>query len=147
MSDNLEVGAKFGTQGMMALTGAVLLPTRDADAPGISVGAMRTMDMESGLSVNNWLQATLLEGYHADGIGLNLLIEPTKALGDNLTGCDLLVGTSTDSIGDNLGIDLEPNIDVTLNEKSVINAGTTIGIVGDAKQDDVGLVVTLVAAL
>jgi len=59
----IEVGAKFGTQEMMALTGAVLLPTGDADDPGISIGAMRTMEMESGLTVNNWLQATLLEGY------------------------------------------------------------------------------------
>lgn len=59
----------------------------------------------------------------------------------------MLVGTNTDSIGDNLGINPGPNVDVTLNEKAVINAGITIGIAGDAKQDDVGLVVTLVAAL
>ncbi len=154
MNDNkddlstIEVGAKFGTNEMMALTGAILLPTGDADDPGISIGAMKTKEMDSGLSVNHWLQATLLEGYHADGIGLNLLIEPTKAMGDKLTGyLDVLVGTNTDSFGDNLGINLGPNVDITLNEKAVINAGITIGIAGDAKQDDVGLVVTLVAGL
>ena len=51
-----------------------------------------------------------------------------------------MVGTNTDNLGPNY-------VDVTLNEKAVINAGITIGIAGDAKQDDVGLVVTLVAAL
>ena len=144
----IEVGAKLGTQEMMALTAALLVPVGDADDPGISVGAMKTKEMESGMAVNAWLQATLLKGYHADGIGLDLLLEPAKPLGDKLTGyLDVLVRTNTDSIGDNLGINLGPNIDITLNEKAVINAGVTIGIAGDAKQDDIGLVVTLVAGL
>ena len=51
-----------------------------------------------------------------------------------------MVGTNTDNLGPNY-------VDVTLNEKAVINAGITIGIAGDAKQDAVGLDVPQVAAL
>ena len=149
--DNLsiiEVGAKLGIQELVALTGAVRLPTGDADAPGISVGAMKTRETESGLAVNTWLQATVLEGYHADGVGLNLLIEPMMNFGDRPTAyLDVLIRTNTDSFGDNLAIDLGPNVDITLNEKAVINAGVTVGLAGDAKASDIGLVVALVAGL
>ena len=109
---------------------------------------MRTKETDSGLAINTWLQATFLKGYHADGVGLNLLIEPTRALGDRLTGyIDVLVNTETDSFGDNLGVNIGPNVDITLSENALINVGLTFGMVGDAKQDDIGLVVALVAGL
>ena len=144
----IEVGAKLGIEETVALTAALLLPAGDADEPGLSIGAMKTRETDSGLAVNTWLQATLLKGYHAHGVGLNLLIEPTRALGDRVTGyIDLLVGTETASFGDNLGINIGPNVDITLNENALINVGLTYGMVGDAKQDDIGLVVALVAGL
>jgi hypothetical protein len=156
----IEVGVKLGIEEMVALTAALLLPfgdaddfgrllpAGDADDFGLSIGAMRTKETDSGLAINTWLQATFLKGYHADGVGLNLLIEPTRALGDRLTGyIDVLVNTETDSFGDNLGVNIGPNVDITLSENALINVGLTFGMVGDAKQDDIGLVVALVAGL
>jgi hypothetical protein len=145
---SIEVGAKYG-MGARTLTAAVLLPMGDADDPGLSIGAMHSM--ESGdLTINNWLQVGLLDGYTGGvGVNLDLLVEPTKAFGDKLTGyLDIIVGTNTDDIaGDHLGIDLGPNVDYMLNESTVINAGVTIGIAGDAKQGDIGLVVAAVLGL
>lgn len=59
----------------------------------------------------------------------------------------MLISTNTDDIaGDPLGINLGPNVDYMLNDSTVINAGITAGIAGDGKQEDLGLIVTLISA-
>jgi hypothetical protein len=61
---------------------------------------------------------------------------------------DVLLHTNTDDIaGDFLGIDLGPNVDIMINESAVLNVGVTMGAVGDAKQDDLGIVAALVMDL
>ena len=164
VSDQLEVGARI-TSGVLsdtrdsfssilaggkyklgesnAVSANALLPIGDAKDLGLSVGYM--MDMEAaGLMWHNHLQVGLLDGYAADGINLDLLLEPTKELNDKLIGyLDILIATNTDQIGDNLGINLGPNVDYLLSDSMAINAGVTLGITGEAKADDIGLSVTL----
>jgi hypothetical protein len=132
-------GAKWGLGEKRALSANFLVPLGDADDPGLSVGIMNSMAL-GGLQTNWWLQAGLLKGYAPDGVGLDLLGQCTKGINDKLTGyLDLLVNTNTDEIGDNLGVNLRPHVDYKLNDKSMINLGISIGLAGDAKQDDPGL--------
>lgn len=147
MLSTVTVGAKYSLRETCAASAALLAPTGDADDPGLSLGFMHTHKMGDAM-INNWLQVGLLDGYTGGtGINLHLLVEPTKAFGDKLTGyVDVLVHTNTDDIaGDWLGIDLGPNVDYKVCDKAVVNAGLTLGLVGDAKLDDLGLVVTLVS--
>ena len=133
----------------MALTAGLLIPTGDADDPGLSLGVMKTIT-SGDLMINNWLQIGLLDGA-TGGVGVNvdLLIEPTKAFGDKITGyLDILVSTNTDDIaGDHLGIDIGPNTDISISDAAVVNVGVTLGAVGDAKADDLGIIATLVMGL
>lgn len=156
LNDNLEtlstvtVGAKYSLKETCAATIGLLAPLGDTDDPGLSLGFMHTHKM-GDMMINNWLQVGLLDGYTAytsgTGADLHLLVEPTKAFGDKVTGyLDVLVHSNTDDIaGDWLGIDLGPNVDYMINDECVVNAGITLGAVGDAKQDDLGLIVTLVS--
>ena len=140
----VTVGAKLGMSEGMALTAAVLVPTGDKDDPGLSLGVMKTIT-SGDLMINNWLQVGLLDGYTGGvGANVNLLVEPTMAFGDKITGyLDLLVHTNTDDIaGDLLGIDLGPNVDIMLHDTAVVNVGLTLGLAGDAKQADRGIIAT-----
>lgn len=135
----VAAGAKWGLGEKRALSVNFLVPLGDVDDPGLSLGIMNTM-MLGSIQTNWWLQAGLLKGYAPDGIGLDLLAQGTKSMGDKLTGyLDVLVGTNTDEIGDNLGVNLRPNVDYKLNDKGMINLGISVGVAGDAKQDDPGL--------
>ena len=51
----------------------------------------------------------------------------------------------TDDLG-TFGLDLGPNVDIALGDAGVINAGVIVGIAGDAKADEVGLLVSLIAS-
>jgi len=139
----VEVGAKYGLLEATALTATYLVPTGDAHDPGLSVGVMHTF-ASGDMMINNWLQASFLDGYTDDGVNFSLLVEPTMIFGDQLAVyLDILANTNTDDIGDNLAIDLAPNVDIMINDMAVINAGVILGIAGDAKADELGLVVTL----
>ena len=145
----ITAGAKYSMGEDMALTAGLLIPTGDADDPGLSLGVMKTIT-SGDLMINNWLQIGLLDGA-TGGVGVNvdLLIEPTKAFGDKITGyLDILVSTNTDDIaGDHLGIDIGPNADISISDAAVVNVGVTLGAVGDAKADDLGIIATLVMGL
>lgn len=138
----VEVGAKYGLAPATALTVAGLLPVGDADDPGLSLGIMHSLS-SGDLLINNWLQVGLLDGYTGGtGVAVSLLVEPTRAFGDRLTAyLDVVVNTNTDELADNLAVDLGPNLDLMLSENLVVNVGVTVGVAGDMKQDDVGLVV------
>ena len=140
----LQVGAKYGLSEKSVVTLNILAPLGGVDDPGLSVGYMQTMQV-SGLDINNHLQIGLLDGYTPEGVAIDLLIEPVKILDDRLTGyLDILISTNTDGFSDNLAINLGPNLDYMLTEGLVINAGITVGISGDAKQDDIGLAITAI---
>ena len=145
----IVVGAKYGLGEDVAVTANLLVPTGDADDPGLAIGAMKTIT-SGDLMINNSISLALLDGYTGGtGIGVSALIEPNKAFGDALTGyLDIIINTNTDDIaGDPLGINLAPNVDYMLNDSMVINGGVTIGIAGDGKADDIGLTVFLLKAL
>ena len=91
----------------------------------------------------------LLDGYTGGtGIGIDLLIEPVKNIGSMIGYLDILIATNTDDIGgDPLAINLGPNVDYALNENTTINAGVIIGLTGDSKADDLGLVVTAIIGM
>ena len=141
------VGAKYGMGDSRAITVGLLVPTGDADDPGLSIGVMHTKAL-SGMDVNHRLEVGLLDGFAAAGVNLTALIEPTKTINDKIVGyLDIMIHTNTDEIGDNLGIDLGPNADITINDMAVVNVGVVLGIAGDAKADDLGLIVTLVTSM
>ncbi|MDA0336114.1 MAG: hypothetical protein O2782_13185 [bacterium] len=143
------VGAKYSLRENCAATVGVLVPTGDADDPGLSLGFMHTHNM-GDMMINNWLQVGLLDGYTGGvGVNVNLLVEPTMTFGDKLTGyLDVLVHTNTDDIaGDVLGIDLGPNVDIMVNDSAVANVGLVLGIAGDAKAADLGIVATFIMRL
>ena len=89
----------------------------------------------------------LLDGYNrGTGLDLSFLFEPTMALNDKITGyLDITGGVNTKAVRKQLAINAVPNIDIAINEHTLINAGISFGLGGDAKQDDIGIVVTLVA--
>ncbi len=136
----IEVGAKLGLAAGTALTGALLLPLGDADGMGLSVGLMHTMN-SSDLRINNWIQMGLLDGYTGgSGVDVALLVEPTREIGDRLTAyVDVLVSTNTAELADHLAIDLGPNVDYMFSERTAINAGLTVGLAGNEKQDNLGI--------
>lgn len=142
---SVVAGAKYGLSDMSGATVGVLLPLGDADDPGLALGYQHVLDMDNGIGVNNWVQVGLLDGYAPVGVGIGLLIEPYKAINDKLVGyLDVIVNTNTDDIaGDHLGIDIAPKVDYMLSDTAVLNVGVSIGAAGDAKQDDLGFIATL----
>ncbi|MBM3279986.1 MAG: hypothetical protein FJY95_18215 [Candidatus Handelsmanbacteria bacterium] len=142
--NRLDVGAKYGLGEKSALAVNLLAPLGGVDDPGLAVGYMNACSV-GGVSVNGVLQAQLLKGYADPGVNLNLFLEPYKAFGEKMIGyLDLYVNTNTDDIGNTLGVNLGPNVDIKLNDTMVLNAGVSLGLAGDAKQADPGLGVTLI---
>lgn len=141
---SLEVGGKYNLGGTCALAANFLVPTGDVNDPGLAVAYMHNTKI-GGISTNGALQVNLLKGYAAKGVGIDLFLEPRKEISSKLTGSlRLLVGTNTDDIGNNLGVDLGPNVDIKINGMFVLNAGISLGLAGDAKQADPGLTLTLI---
>lgn len=134
------VGAKYAMGDSRAVTLGFLVPTGDADDPGLSIGLMHTKAL-GGMDVNHRLEVGLLDGFAAAGVNLTALIEPTKTINDKIVGyLDIMIATNTDEIGDNLGIDLGPNADIKINDTAVVNVGVVVGIAGDNKADDLDFV-------
>lgn len=144
----ISAGGKWSLSEMSALTATAAIPVSDVDDLGISLGIMHTRAV-SGITINHLLAVGLLDGYTGGtGIAIAALIEPTKELNEKLIGyLDVIIGTNTDSIGDNLAIDLGPNVDIMVNDMITVNAGVTLGIAGDLKQDDLGIVATAIIGL
>lgn len=140
------IGAKYGLTEKSAAIANVLLPIGEVEDPGVSVGYMQSMTAGT-INVDCQAVASLLDGYTGGtGVGIDLLIEPSKVINDKMTGyLDVLVSTNTDDIaGDPLGINLRPYVDYTVKEGCVISAGISVGIAGDAKQDDIGIQVAAI---
>ena len=144
----MVVGAKQGLGGNSAVSVNLLAPIGSAEDPGLALGYMMSTEM-AGLTLNNHLQLGLLKGHAAKGIGIDLLIEPVKPLGEKMVGyLDILVATNTEDIGGAyLAINLGPNVDFMLNETTVINAGVTIGLFGDKKASEIGLGIAAIKGL
>lgn len=143
----LQIGAKYGLSEKSAITLNLLAPLGGVDDPGLSMGYMQTMQV-GGLDVNNHLQVGLLDGYAPKGVAIDLFIEPVKLFDDQLTGyLDILISSNTDAFGDNLAINLGPNLDYVLTKGLVLNVGITVGIAGDAQQKDVGLALTAIKTM
>ena len=142
----IRTGIKFGLAPDLAVTGTVLLPVGDVDDLGVAVGVMKSINLQ-GTTVNTWARGAFLSGYAADGMALSLLVEPSLGFGDYATGyLDVMIASNTDAFADQLAIDLGPNVDINFSETAIINAGLTIGLAGDVRQDDIGVGVSLVTA-
>ena len=77
--------------------------------------------------------------------GLPRPVLPRPVTGDGEQGVTfpaqrIIVNSNTDDLG-TFGLDLGPNVDIALGD-----AGVIVGIAGDAKADDVGLLVSLIAS-
>lgn len=82
----LTVGAKYGMSNDMALTASVLAIESVSEELGLRLGVMKTIT-SGNMMINNGLQVGLLDGYTGGvGVAIDLLIEPTMDLGNNLTG-------------------------------------------------------------
>jgi hypothetical protein len=140
------VGAKYSMRETCALNANFLIPAGSVDDPGLSVGLMHVFDLGDGLMVNVQPHVGLLKGYAPKGVALHALVEPTKALNDQLTAyLDISVRTNTDDIGGSyLAINLTPNVDCKVNDKIVANVGVSLGIAGDAKQADPGIALAVI---
>lgn len=143
------VGAKYLVTEKSAATANVLIPVGEVEDPGISVGYMQSV-MAGSICIDSHLQVGLLDGYTGGtGVNIDLLVEPSKAINDKLTAyLDVLVSTNTDDIaGDYLGINLLPYVDYAIQEGLVVSAGVSIGVAGDAKQDDIGIKVAAIKTM
>ena len=98
--------------------------------------------------INTWVQVGLLDGYTGGaGTDVALLVEPAREIGDRLTAyLDLQAETNTDDIGDHLAVSLAPNIDVMFSQYLVVNVGASLGVAGDRKQEEVGVLASVHAS-
>tara|TARA_B100000686_G_C16629701_1_gene883953 strand:- start:96 stop:689 length:594 start_codon:yes stop_codon:yes gene_type:complete len=95
---SVQVGTKLGLDEHMALTGAAVLPLGETDDLGLSVGLMKTF-LAAQHMVNTWTSAALLDGYTGKGVALSVLIEPTRSVGDRITGyLDVNVRSNTEAL-------------------------------------------------
>ena len=148
--NTVVVGAKQGLGENSAVSVNLLAPIGGAEDPGLALGYMMSTTCPiTGLTLNNHLQLGLLKGHAPKGIGIDLLIEPVKPLGEKMVGyLDILVATNTDDIGGApLAINLGPNVDFMLNETTAINAGVVIGLAGDSKASEIGLGIAAIKGL
>lgn len=148
--NSVVVGAKQGLGENSAVSVNLLAPIGGAEDPGLALGYMMSTTCPiTGLALNNHLQLGLLKGHAAKGIGIDLLIEPVKPLGEKMVGyLDILVATNTDDIaGTPLAINLGPNVDFMLNETTAVNVGVVIGLAGDGKASEIGLGITAIKGL
>lgn len=142
---SLVVGGKYRLNAQSAATVNLLAPVGAVDKPGASVGYMTRLT--SGLvTVDSQVQVGLLSGY-TDGKNavVQVLVRPSRALGNNVIGHLDIVGT-TDSrdIADYLGIDMIANADLQLGDAATVNVGLSYGLAGDYKQDHLGLWAALI---
>jgi len=140
------IGAKYALTESSAAT-LNFTPFNEMEEHGLSIGYMQSMVL-GGIELNNHLQVGLLDAYASQGAAISLQIEPRKVISDRLTGyLDLLIDTNTDGISDYLAINLWPNLDYIVMDGLLINAGVTLGLGGDRKQEDLGIMVSVIKVM
>ena len=144
---SLVVGSKYQLGTNRAATANIVLPAGDIDNPGLAVGLMQTVEFSTAFRLNSHLQVAALKGYtHAyedkGAIG-HLLIEPAMVFSERLSAyLDLLITSNTSDLEDNLSVRLEPNFDIGFGDGMVLNAGVSIDLQGD-EREDMGLFIVL----
>ncbi|HCV25005.1 MAG TPA: hypothetical protein QF604_01035 [Candidatus Latescibacteria bacterium] len=143
---SVQVGTKLGLDEHMALTGAAVLPLGETDDLGLSVGLMKTF-LAGQHMVNTWTSAALLDGYTGKGRRPLRADRAHTQCGRSDHGISRRKRTiEYGSPGDELGIDVGPNVDINWNQTATINTGLSFGVAGDAKQDDLAFTLSLLMA-
>ena len=143
---SLVVGGKYKLGDKRAATANVVLPAGDIDNPGLAVGLMQTVEFGTAFRLNSHLQVAGLKGYTGDegkgAIG-NLLIEPAIVLSEKLSAyLDLVITSNTADLEGDLSVFLEPNLDIGLGDGLVLNAGVSVDLQGD-EREDMGMFIVL----
>ena len=144
---SLVVGSKYQLGTNRAATANVVLPAGDIDNPGLAIGLMQTVGLGTAFRLNSHLQVAALKGYtHAyedNGVIGNLLIEPALVFSEKLSAyLDLLITSNTADLEGDLSVFLEPNLDIGLGDGLVLNAGISVDLQGD-EREDMGLFIVL----
>jgi hypothetical protein len=142
------VGAKYALAGKRTATVDLLLPIGGTSDPGVSLGIMERRKM-STVNVDALLQVGLGKGYVAEGAKVNLELESSKVFDKVMTGyVDVIVGTNTNSIGDDLSIDVLPYVNYRLKAGLVASAGLRVNAYkGTTRNSDIGLRLVAIKAL
>ena len=140
---SLVVGSKYKLGDNRAATANIVLPAGDIDNPGLAVGLMQTMRIGPAFRFNTRLQVAALKGYAEEGVVVDLLLEPAQVFSERLSAyLDLLLTSNTSDLEDNLSVRLEPNFDIGLGDGMVLNAGVSVDLQGD-EREDMGLFIVL----
>ena len=140
---SLVVGSKYKLGDNRAATANIVLPAGDIDNPGLAVGLMQTMPISPTFRFNTRLQVAALKGYAEEGVVVDLLLEPAQVFIERLSAyLDLLLTSNTSDLEDNLSVRLEPNFDIGLGDGMVLNAGVSVDLQGD-EREDMGLFIVL----
>ncbi len=140
---SIVVGSKYQLGPNRAATAGIALPAGDISEPGLAVGLMQTMRMGATFRFNTRLQVAALKGYAAEGIVVDLLLEPAQVFSEKLSAyLDLLLTSNTADLAGDLSVRLEPNLDLGLGDGMVLNAGVSVDLQGE-EQEDVGLFIVL----
>ena len=142
---SLVVGAKYSLGHHSAATVNLTVPAGGVDHPGLSFGLMNSTELTTGLMLNAQFQLGLLKGYNGGkGIVVDALIEAVKVFDNRYSAyLDLFITSNTYRLSDFLAVNLGPNIDISIGAGSVLNIGVTLGLSGDAKQQETGLALIL----
>ena len=140
---SLVVGSKYQLGTNRAATANIVLPAGDIDNPGLAVGLMQTMRIGPTFRFNTRLQVAALEGYAEEGVVVDLLLEPAQVFNEKLSAyLDLLLTSNTSDLEGDLSVRLEPNFDIGIGDGMVLNAGVSVDLQGD-EREDVGLFIVL----
>ena len=140
---SLVVGSKYQLGTNRAATANIVLPAGDIDNPGLAVGLMQTMRIGPAFRFNTRLQVAALKGYAEEGIVVDLLLEPAQVFNEKLSAyLDLLITSNTSDLEGDLSVRLEPNFDIGLGDGMVLNAGVSVDLQGD-EREDMGLFIVL----
>ena len=140
---SLVVGSKYQLGINRAATANIVLPAGDIDNPGLAVGLMQTMRIGPTFRFNTRLQVAALEGYAEEGVVVDLLLEPAQVVSEKLSVyLDLLLTSNTSDLEGDLSIRLEPNFDIGLGDGMVLNAGVSVDLQGE-EREDMGLFIVL----
>ena len=142
------IGAKYALAGKRTATVDLLLPIGGTNDPGVSLGIMERRQMNS-VNVDALLQVGLGKGYVAEGAKVNLELESSKVLDKAMTGyVDVIVGTNTSNIGDDLSIDVLPYVNYRVKAGLVASAGIRVNAYkGTTRSSDIGLRLVAIKAL
>ncbi len=140
---SLVVGSKYQLGTNRAATANIVLPAGDIDNPGLAVGLMQTVRIGPAFRFNTRLQVAALKGYAEEGIVVDLLLEPAQVVSEKLSAyLDLLLTSNTADLEGNLSVRLEPNFDIGVGDGMVLNAGVSVDLRGEDRED-MGLFIVL----